>query len=1506
MARNTINRLSQWFSDLVSFSGRANPTPSGGLELVQTNEIEDFSFAQLVASPGGTESVSLQIDQAQELEEFVVYSSKASGGRKGLGRQESIPAGRDFWMGDQPIIIGPRPRLSAGPSEQQQPAPDFELKAVSVPAGRIGFAGGTRLGAVSIISAGGAHTTLSDPVEFTHANGVDIEVTLPDEMSEGGRRWGVWVSEEVSSGSPDPSTLSLQDTATKRQRTVLLRRYRKGRKPPTSNETFIGRAHTPRIGYDVNRKPAPGDLYPMEDFSICITEVTPRGESKASERTPERTVAPRIRVVEHRRPLGEDEQPAEGEAYLITESGKRYAIVRKKLILPWPNTAYWVNPTRHHPDSSRYKVYVRLNGVWGQIVNTNAVSPGLGRKFGEATPVYGRKEDAGSEATVGAASSSSEGGEQWVWRQADPPLSEDLSGIEAPSGEIDPPVGKGSSRPPVGTYTLTYAPRIGGEEQRAASPKRVTIASDEMPMLIFPRFVNRIPNAGGEERGADGLPLNWTFDLGSPAVGRAALAPGKVGVATLATITDTSVVRPFVDSDPVEASSEVETIRGVLEVPDYISGEGRVVLIQENASGAQLATTALAQLPAQGAIPFAKTIGPSGSTADIKLNALTKSLRVRVSAHFGSATSKNLSARVYDLALHPFEGEPRKLIFPAAGTVALPAPGLPETPYLEGPVATLALPPASAVVVPTRRAIERLSFPAGSPVVPANFSRVRSPNNANVIAEVSEDGAINGPLGMHFASRATNAVTQAYFDRTYSTSLASGTRLAVFSYVIFDELPSSGWVTFLVIGNAADNRWMTFGRVNQWGRIQLGTVGAGGVFRFADGPFVGPGSLLAIELHAWGVNTKDGQAALFAGVNGAPRRLVANFDNTDWRGYSARRVVLGAIQETDSSGTWDFRMDDVAVTLSGDTWGDTASATQGIDTPTPDRPIRVRSALASGTGNLSAASAPLAGSVSAWLKIAGTVGSLGVTFGSIGQDTSTPIATARSNSAGKVILDYPGGSQTTGLTLEASDEVILEIGVEGAATPEGNVYLYYRASSSPAQERRLIGFVGGADLSAYTATNFLKVIAASFTGTPSWTASATGEAIYSEIDDKGEQNAQFYVFVPPGYENQGIGGKLLERVVVPGQTYTLAITGRRDFQTSEATEDGWQVYLENDAGERITAGQLASVEDSWGEWELIFTPPQGFTRLWAEFYPKGAGLWVFQEPLLGRGALATQAQRDAARSHAREAGTFSVILPSGVPSKRDRTEFYERRTSLEARFDVPIGATLSSTWSFGPTQEGPWSAASDPDEILGLLEEDAAFVKVDGEMEPTLDTFEGPVAAPASIASEYVTELPILLKEDGTSYPGGSRVTDLSWPYSRPDYRTDSVGGHARPVPTTEDIDRIDGFTVIFFTAEGAQEFASDMLREDKTLDYPASGLTMRVRLYEVAERDIPDFDLLEEQIGHVWTAFSVDLCEVMERGVLDQRIRITEEKPPVLGITWDDTRTFETLGTLTFEEASQ
>ncbi len=326
----------------------------------------------------------------------------------------------------------------------------------------------------------------------------------------------------------------------------------------------------------------------------------------------------------------------------------------------------------------------------------------------------------------------------------------------------------GRSRPGPGWYLIRYAKQYSGKISAPSPAARIRIAADEVIEVLFPPKVNRIPNATFSQIGKDERPVRWLWDLTSSRLDVRDSVPHLITNGLIANSSD----YPLVRTEPMEAYPDtIETLRGFMGLVNHESGVARAEIRQysDNAGNNQLdAPILIKQLNDDGIVGISAKIGPVAEGGTVALNPNTEKIRLYF---FLRGNPRNATLYMHSLALHPFDGEPRKFEFPAEGS----SDPMRVTERADIPWASRNVVGVSTGQTPEEQAVSN-SAPAfetirfdGSTSIPSGHSVTRSVVNGNTEAQVI---ALAGMDGTHFfrvRSDHTASKAQLYLQRDFDS-----------------------------------------------------------------------------------------------------------------------------------------------------------------------------------------------------------------------------------------------------------------------------------------------------------------------------------------------------------------------------------------------------------------------------------------------------------------------------------------------------------------------------------------------------------------------------------------------------------------------------------------------------------------------------------------------------------------------------------------------------------------
>jgi hypothetical protein len=707
--------------DLDNFDGVVLDT-TGSITLEPNNRIPSQYLRELSqdGSPEGWETVA-----GPSADGYHSYLFKMDAAVRQGGRQTTTPDTNEqaHHLFTTPLVSG---GLAPTPSTPGVAMPTSPLEAPTVTLAQgsvVGFPQGEYLAAISFVSKSGAHTKLSDTVQVTvNTNGKLLEFRLlldADKTMVVGQ--GLWLSERVAlGGTPDPSTMRLQDVAPNTGRVYVVKGpyNHSGRTAPAVNETAIG---------------TPPALLRGRDFDIVT--------NTAKWMAPGRYVFYQVQVNK----LGES-LPSAGSQAINVNTWTQQGIVFHPQLHPeaigfriyWRD--YWesalppiyqlvstqtANTSRYFLPGETPTFYGAVDtgeiatrdpgayyGTWrtytvstitdrlvltagsypnGQQVRMGGALPAplqFNRSYyvrdvsGTSFKLAGQKGGPALNITTAPAGTKQIRTYEYVKPPESyqeigvqgEPGSEDASGIGDPTGQIDPPVPVGMGIPSAGTYLVGYTRVLGGRETPVSLMASITlleadVTAGKVIRMTYPPRVNKIPNALYSQVGQANLPISWQILNSSNA---AVTAPdanhfyesaGVFRIQTSGTIVaDAKFPYAMTAADEwIELDKErIETVAGWLDVPVRTGGTAYAEIVQYNAAGTEVGTPLdLATLTSAGAVYFEKTVGGVGAPETPNLTFHTDATRARI--RWGAkGANRNLSVKVHSLIWAPQKGVGRR------------------------------------------------------------------------------------------------------------------------------------------------------------------------------------------------------------------------------------------------------------------------------------------------------------------------------------------------------------------------------------------------------------------------------------------------------------------------------------------------------------------------------------------------------------------------------------------------------------------------------------------------------------------------------------------------------------------------------------------------------------------------------------------------------------------------------------------------------------------------------
>jgi hypothetical protein len=1021
--------------------------PDGGVELARTNAILEqwLRILEPDGSPVGWDPLTPPEDEGYDV---YLGETIASMSRYNTSPIDSLDDAYQFNKGVTGGGSPPNrqtPDIAVLQTDPEQPqtrkvAPDF----VGYPTGTY-LAAKTIVG-----KRRRTHTRLTPYTEFTisasEGSGKALEWQATQDLPKEAYGEGLWLSEPVEEGgNPDPSTMRLQAVRPKGGRTYTTRGPLKlgshARKPPKFNETKVGKPKKLKWGQDMRIRGGLGhDLQPMR-LKSGIVVTTAQGESVLSD------LSDPINIIREREGHGVMYHPKklhpDASGYKIfvqvddvdnppwyqlirTEKGdkfRRFAHGKQTNLRPvlfgYKDTgegkvtdpampAEWqpklgqttitedltenetdvsVQSNGSFPSSAPYDIKIGhevMTVVSGAGSNTWTVRRA---QAGTKKATHSSGDKVAEDLTVEKRRKLNEHQNRhfWLLAQADPPT-EDSTGLEDPTGDIDAPIPVGLSRPGAGTWYVAYSRRFDGKPTQASRPKKVTIAADEVIELVFPPRVNKITNALYGQLNQKGIPTNWTFtkqDGTTTYVAKDAqmeVRPGQLYLSTSgAPVANDRYPRAVSwDTTDIEGTiksadrDRIERIRCTLEVQGYGSGRAYVEVVQFNDSFTQIGALTLDTLSENGFVYIDKSVGDSllEPTPDVWLHENCAYIGIRWGIENGASADRNLKVGVYNLFWHPFDAHPRRFEERAQPDELWVPSNDPATPIPGSHVLAIGKAPDTAGDVQSAPTPlddinhSETAVPIGSGGMPTGWGQPVETNpgvnsEATIvdnIALVTKGSATFGGVGndvARFRSDGLQALNHNFFDRDYTSVWPGGNALALRFIIHVQRLPSKSGRSVQIAAITTESQApMAWFQIWHDGTLNLHTFN----YQFTERTAnvlnnLQDGDIVEAELIVGGGGSTAGIASTRVGVNGATPSAGGYISGVDWYGTSPnasgaenskrfpRRVMYGGFSENHPDQRWTFNFDDVVPTLSGYA-GVIAPPAQG-PTPMPDRPQRL-------------------------------------------------------------------------------------------------------------------------------------------------------------------------------------------------------------------------------------------------------------------------------------------------------------------------------------------------------------------------------------------------------------------------------------------------------------------------------------------------------------------------------------------------------------------------------------
>ena len=947
------------------FSGLSCKT-DGAFELALKNLFENASCIEL--SPSG-DPVGMPIAVPDEPYGRNWYLSEPGIGTKPpdpstLEQQngDALALNRPGFLYSQERYTGDRPetnpRNAAALAKPPSPFITKILKAL------VGYKAGVYYLAFTYV-LGGRHTTLSAPVRFEIlGNGRAFIVALPPEVPDGVEAVGIWLSLPAApNAEPNFSTMRLQREVPVGERTYRMTGpWRAVRRPPTLNETYLGRAPAP----DANLEAGAGNLA-SGAWAFGVTIVTPYGQTALGILTRERRIPTTTRT-----------------ETVVTDNGDgTRTTTRTRTVLPYTrNKSFHVRPNGAYPHARGFRVWARRDGVYYVCFNINSPAGAEAyTAFKEAAQrkgkplVEGDRDDL-REVIVYGEPEEGATGQRWVAVQMDPPL-EDTSGIPAPEGQPDAPVVDPTTPATLGpgTYLVAMDEEMDdGRKSLVSDPVRITLpdagveagqaATGTTQWVIYAAHrdpVNEIlnaqvrewlsptPNVAGEElpTGWRGL---WVDQNGVEAVptlaqGRSYRTDGTPSISTDgpagfsgSTNVHTRAVEPDYDI-PVVRDRDT-WIAGTLS-GEVLGGEARLELHEKNAAGATINVRHLATMvPGSPDQPFEVLYGPNGSAWNpAAVSGKPRLVFAKTGGVVGSVV--NGSVGIQDLLWSPMRGRPPRYVTTPApiGKPNDPNP-FPEDPY-PSYAARIVAPPRAVKGRANASYLALANFESGTLAAPGIvFARTAdgaATTNAQLVSEVAAASRIDGDYGWRVEDNGT-----AFRGAVYALHAPDAPRSSMGARAKFRvrQLPTRAQVMLFNFNSPTLGSFVTLyltpqGQINMYTRFFGVTIASG----------IGVGDVVDLEPVLTGAGGAAGRLFVLMGKNGATRTQIAFYAGQNFVNQTISSAQAGLVYETDPASTCKLDFDSISFTPFGDSLG-TPGSLGGRALPRPDRPEAEAATLA--------------------------------------------------------------------------------------------------------------------------------------------------------------------------------------------------------------------------------------------------------------------------------------------------------------------------------------------------------------------------------------------------------------------------------------------------------------------------------------------------------------------------------------------------------------------------------
>lgn len=849
----------------------------GRLFLTPEDLIENGDFTKF-SSAG--DPLHWLVDGPGEPDGWNVYVGKTP---NNMTKQNStpLPMSRSSFVVSQPLIFGdPFPQANkAGLAPPRQPY------ATVVPASLAGYAGGTYRLALTWVR-NNLHTPLSPYVQFSIGQGNGIRAFLPTTAPAGVDGIGIWLS--FTNGTD----LRLQRVVPVGDATYdLTGPFRWDRSAPRFNETFIPPP-------PIERRRIKSASFTLQHLWLqtVITYVTAEGGETTA-----------------------------GTPTIWHFNG------------PQPGKALGIHPfhATAPPGVVGWKLYVRMGPPEGEslqwhVAHDRGIGPHQIRGFGHEATLYGYTEETSPR-------------ENWdIVTQSDPPTDND-TGIEPLDSQPDPPTLTNSTRPGPGTYWYAMTYQKGRRETsrspvwwaylNPSSPGANT--TNEMMRLVLPHPLNHIPNAEFSDVDSSNFPFDH-FVITPPGSFHFMYA------GALWLHMDGTGNSPTHGTGVVPINRGIDWyVRGRLEVYDHAYGYAGAFVLQfrRNADGTFThlhSSTTLAYLGANGEEEYSRLFGPNGEPFHPECTHIALHHAMYppdVSA--GVGTYKYLGMRIKDIAVHPFDMLPRKVVsgvpsdlvsddfdppseasFPHSSFTGVgPSPTRRHTPELrEVPAPDRPRRPGTI--------LRDITFADGT--IPAFLNQRRTPLDASTVLEVQALSGIDGSAyGVRMTHKDTVSSAQISLSEVYDSS--NRARLAVRAKYRIRALPGTSGRAVMAIMNSSGRQMahvFLYANGEVWVRAlrpdPANTAVDKVLYQRRIYTGVVNGDILRTEIIVNGAGTNDGELEVKAARNANPWAPRQYYFGIDWTGMYAQQYLVGVYGAENQNDAFDVDVASILVTEGGE------------------------------------------------------------------------------------------------------------------------------------------------------------------------------------------------------------------------------------------------------------------------------------------------------------------------------------------------------------------------------------------------------------------------------------------------------------------------------------------------------------------------------------------------------------------------------------------------------------